>query len=237
MTSEARERGPSRARSTVDAPPGAEDWRRLYPDYYLFSDERTRVRGEQFWFFDGMHNPEPIYPFDAIMPESWWVFLNQYLTRVWLVPPALGIDQRLVNGYLYVSPTTISDPAEIEERVPVFLERAGYYYENWDEIYDKWIAKAEDCIDRLREIDLRASSRGRADRDRDQRRRLTTGWDLWPRTSDCSRTCTRWRVTQEPAAIFVRTRLGTSLAERRDPAEGRRARELGLDELADDTSV
>jgi pyruvate,water dikinase len=97
----------------VEAPPGAGDWRRLYPDYYLFSDERREYEEEQFWFFDGMHNPEPVYPFDAIMPESWWVFLNQYLTRVWVVPPTLGIDQRLVNGYLYVSPTTISDPAEI----------------------------------------------------------------------------------------------------------------------------
>jgi len=138
----------------VPAPAGAEDWRRLYPAYYLFSDERREFEEGKFWFFDGLHNPEPIYPFDAIMTESWWVFLNQFLTRVWQVPPASGIDQRLVNGYLYVSPTTIDDPAEIEQRVPVFLERAGQYYENWDEIYDKWVAKAEDCIDRLRKIEF-----------------------------------------------------------------------------------
>ena len=138
----------------VAAPPGAEDWRRLYPEYYLFSDERRAFEEEKFWFFDGLHNPEPVYPFDAIMTESWWVFLNQFLTRVWQVPPASGIDQRLVNGYLYVSPTTIDDPAEIEARVPVFLERAGQYYANWDEIYDKWIVKAEDCIDRLRKIEF-----------------------------------------------------------------------------------
>ena len=138
----------------VPAPPGAEDWRRLYPEYYLFSEERRDFEENKFWFFDGLHNPEPIYPFDAIMTESWWVFLNQFLTRVWQVPPASGIDQRLVNGYLYVSPTTIDDPAEIEQRVPVFLERAGQYYANWDEIYDKWIVKAEDCIDRLRKIEF-----------------------------------------------------------------------------------
>jgi len=138
----------------VPAPAGAEDWRRLYPAYYLFSDERREFEEGKFWFFDGLHNPEPIYPFDAIMTESWWVFLNQFLTRVWQVPPASGIDQRLVNGYLYVSPTTIDDPAEIEQRVPVFLERAGQYYANWDEIYDKWIVKAEDCIDRLRKIEF-----------------------------------------------------------------------------------
>src|SRR6267154_2002083 len=139
----------------VKPPSGAEDWQRLYPYYYLFSEARREFEEGKFWFFDGMHNPEPVYPFDTIMPESWWVFLNQYLTRVWMVPPTLGIDQRLVNGYLYVSPTTISDPAEIEARVPVFLERAGYYYENWDEIYDNWVAKAEDCIARLIAIELK----------------------------------------------------------------------------------
>jgi len=138
----------------IEAPPGAEDWRRLYPYYYLFSDERREFEEEKFWFFDGMHNPEPVYPFDTIMPESWWVLLNQFLTRVWPVPPTLGIDQRLVNGYLYVSPTAITDEALIEARVPVFMERAGHYYEHWDEIYANWIRKAEDCIGRLRAIEF-----------------------------------------------------------------------------------
>src|SRR5215469_4603988 len=139
---------------SVPAPEGAEGWERLYPYYYLFSEDRRDTEEEQFWFWDGMHNPEPVYPFDTIMPESWWVFLNLYLTRVWMVPPSLGIDQRILNGYLYVSPTTISDPAVIEARVGPFLERAGDYYANWDEIYDNWVKKAEDCIARLRAIEF-----------------------------------------------------------------------------------
>ena len=162
----------------VPAPAGAEDWRRLYPEYYLFSDERRDFEENKFWFFDGLHNPEPIYPFDAIMTESWWVFLNQFLTRVWQVPPASGIDQRLVNGYLYVSPTTIDDPAEIEQRVPVFLERAGQYYANWDEIYDKWIVKAEDCIDRLRKIEFEPLPDLEPIETVTSVRGTTTAWDL-----------------------------------------------------------
>src|SRR5438270_11949286 len=123
----------------VDAPPGAEDWRRLYPYYYLFSDERREFEEEKFWFFDGMHNPEPVYPFDTIMPESWWVLLNQFLTRVWPVPPALGIDQRIVNGYLYVSPTAITDEAVIESRVTQFIEWVGLFSKIWDESYVRWL--------------------------------------------------------------------------------------------------
>ena len=163
---------------SVAAPPGAEDWRRLYPYYYLFSDERREFEEGKFWFFDGMHNPEPVYPFDTIMPESWWVLLNQFLTRVWPVPPTLGIDQRIVNGYLYVSPTSITDEAVIEARVPQFLERAGYYYDNWDEIYAHWIAKAEDCIKRLRAIEFKPLPEMEPMETITSRRGTTSAWDL-----------------------------------------------------------
>ena len=78
----------------------------------------------KLWFFDQMHNPEPLYPFDLMMPESWLVSLNQYTTRVWNLPTALGIEHRIVNGYLYLSPNVIDDPAMIAEREPIFA-RAG----------------------------------------------------------------------------------------------------------------
>jgi pyruvate, water dikinase len=163
---------------SVQAPIGAEDWRRLYPYYYLFSDERREFEEGKFWFFDGMHNPEPVYPFDTIMPESWWVLLNQFLTRVWPVPPTLGIDQRIVNGYLYVSPTAITDEAVIEQRVPHFLERAGYYYENWDEIYEHWIEKAEDCIKRLRALEFKPLPEMEPMETITSWRGTTSAWDL-----------------------------------------------------------
>jgi pyruvate,water dikinase len=177
MTTSAKERRfPSPF--AVEAPPGAEDWRRLYPYYYLFSDERREFEEGKFWFFDGMHNPEPVYPFDTIMPESWWVLLSQFLTRVWPVPPTLGIDQRIVNGYLYVSPTPITDEAVIQARVPQFLERAGYYYENWDEIYEHWIEKAEDCIKRLRALEFKPLPEMEPMETITSRRGTTSAWDL-----------------------------------------------------------
>jgi pyruvate,water dikinase len=162
----------------IEAPPGAEDWRRLYPYYYTFSEERREFEESKFWFFDSMHNPEPIYPFDTIMTESWWVALNQYTTRVWVIPPALGIDQRLVNGYLYVSPNTITDPKLIEERVATFMKRAGYYYENWDRLYDQWIAKAEDCIQRLIGIEMTRLPEVEDERFVTEGRGLMTAFDL-----------------------------------------------------------
>ncbi|MCD6728142.1 MAG: hypothetical protein LT070_13020 [Solirubrobacteraceae bacterium] len=139
----------------VEVPAGGEGWESLYPYYALFSEARRGFEERKFWFFDGMHNPEPVYPFDTIMTENWWVAANQLTTRVWQVPPSLGIDHRFVNGYLYISPNAIDDPEVIAQRAEHFQRRAGHYYANWDEIYGEWIAKAEDCIARLKAIEFR----------------------------------------------------------------------------------
>ena len=162
----------------VEAPPEAEGWQRLYPYYYLFSEPRREFEEGKFWFFDGMHNPEPVYPFDTIMTESWWVALNQFGTRVYVIPPALGIDQRIVNGYLYISPNSITDPELIATRAELFKRRAGHYYENWGEIYDNWIAKAEDCIHRLRELEIRDLPEVEPEAVVFSHRGLTTSYDL-----------------------------------------------------------
>jgi pyruvate, water dikinase len=136
----------------VQTPAGAEGWQSMYPYYALLSDERREFEDGKFWFFDGMHNPEPLYPFDTIMTENWWVAASQMSTRVWPVPPAGGIDHRIINGYLYISPNAVTDPAEVAQRAQDFAVRAGHYYENWDEIYEQWVAKATDCIERLKNI-------------------------------------------------------------------------------------
>ena len=139
----------------VETPRGAEGWQKLYPYYALLSEERRTFEESKFWFFDGMHNPEPLYPFDTIMTENWWVAASQMSSRVWALPPAIGIDHRIVNGYLYVSPNAVTDPAKVAERQEYFVRRAGHYFENWDEIFEKWKAKAQDCIARLRAMEFK----------------------------------------------------------------------------------
>lgn len=151
MSSGARDFGSPFA---IETPAGAEGWQEMYPYYYTLSEERRAEDELKFWFFDGMHNPEPLYPFDAIMTENWAVGVNQMTTRVWQIPDALGIDHRVINGYLYVSPNVITDPEVIAKRVEVFTRRATHYFENWDSIYEEWVAKATDCIERLKKIEF-----------------------------------------------------------------------------------
>lgn len=136
----------------LSPPPGAEGWERMYPGYYRFDGTRRDYEVETFWFFDGMHYPEPMHPFDIAMPESTWAILNQFTTKYFVVPSALGLDHRVLNGYIYVAPTPVTDPEEIKRRAELFDDRAGFYYQNWERLYDEWVARAEDCIRRLRAI-------------------------------------------------------------------------------------
>lgn len=136
----------------VQVAPGAEGWESLYPYYYLFSQDRKEYEEAQFWYQDALHHPEPLFPFDTITSESWWVGLGQNNSRIFMVPPAMGIDQRVLNGYLYISPVAVTDPAKVQERLQHFLTRAGYYYRNWDELYGKWKTKATATIEELERL-------------------------------------------------------------------------------------
>ena len=139
----------------VPAIPGTEGWEKMYPYQYQFSKEdpeRAAFESNQIWFYDGLHYPEPHYPFDLIWDEAWSLALSQYNTRHFMVPPALGIDHRVVNGYVYISPVGVPSMEEIAKRVPLFVERAGYYYENWDRLYENWKKKMTNVIDQLEAI-------------------------------------------------------------------------------------
>lgn len=139
----------------IPTPPGAEGWEEVYPYYSLLNRANPDEDSSRFWFFDGMHNPEPLYPFDMIMTENWWVGVSQMTSRVWPVPPALGFHHRVVNGYLYVSPIALEDASKLPERIELFNRRAGYYFENWDKIFAEWEDKAKDCIGRLKAIEFK----------------------------------------------------------------------------------
>lgn len=137
----------------VETPPGAEGWERMYNWYHLFGEERRELDEQRFWFQDRLHHPRLLHPYDEIQCECWWQGLGAFNTRVFAVPPAFGVDQRILNGYLYVTPVP-APPHQIEERAEVFERRAGYYYENWEDIYADWKEKVLDRLDRIRSLDF-----------------------------------------------------------------------------------
>jgi pyruvate, water dikinase len=135
-------------------PPGAEGWEELYTYNLLCSDDRRPYEEGTFWFQDSMHWREALFPFDSITMEMALTSLSQYNTRFYIIPPALGVDYRVVNGYCYLSPVAILDGATIQERIPHFLERAGYYFQNWNTLYEAWKNKTRELIGAIAAIDF-----------------------------------------------------------------------------------
>jgi pyruvate,water dikinase len=95
-----------------------------------------------------------MYPFDMVMPEQTYVVLNQNTTRYMVVPTALGIDHRVVNGYVYISPNLVEDEEDIARRAAHFEERAGHYFANWQQLYDQWVEKAKSCRERMQALEF-----------------------------------------------------------------------------------
>jgi pyruvate,water dikinase len=141
----------------VPTPKGAEGWEEMYPYYYRFDKEpgpRRDWESQFFWFQDGMHHGEPLYPLDAIHSMAWQWALSSYNTRTFVVPPALGIAHRVLNGYLYITPVPVTDPKEVERRAQYFMKRAGYYYKNWNKIFEEWKVNAEKIIKEMESIEF-----------------------------------------------------------------------------------
>jgi pyruvate, water dikinase len=136
----------------IETPPGCEGWEEMYPYYALFDERRRATDENRFWFWNSMHFPMPMPAFDVICIDSPYQAVGAWQNRVFAVPPAMGIDYRCVNGYIYISGNPVTDPAKIAERAGFFQKRAGYYFQNWSELYGKWRAKMEALIRELGEL-------------------------------------------------------------------------------------
>ncbi len=122
-------------------PSELEGWEEMYPSHYLFSKEREDWEKRQFWFQDKIHAPEPMPPLDLIFQEAWQISLSQYTTRVFCIPPAQGIAQRMVGPYMYIC--AIEPPPEevIREKAALFEKRVFHVFKHYDELWEKWLNK------------------------------------------------------------------------------------------------
>jgi pyruvate, water dikinase len=128
--------------------PGAEGWRSMYPYFTRFQPEDDN----RFWFYNAMHFPEPMPAFDVITAEIPYTAIGANTSRVFVFPTTLGIEHRIVNGRIYITAIPITDPAEIEKRLATFQERAGYYYGNWDQLYEGWKSRMAGLIAEIETI-------------------------------------------------------------------------------------
>ncbi|MBS1673935.1 MAG: hypothetical protein JSS74_08225 [Actinobacteria bacterium] len=137
------------------APAGAEGWKELYAYNLVFQDNLREVEEAKFWFCDSQHWPTVTKPFETIGFEFAVGCLGQYNARQLLIPTANGIEYRIHNGYVFMSPVAV-DPAHIEARVPEFMKRAGHYFENWDSLLQNWHTKLRATISEIEGLDFTA---------------------------------------------------------------------------------
>ena len=104
----------------VETPAGCEGWEEMYPYYARFDEERREADEQRFWFWNSMHFPVPMPAFDAICIDTAYQALGTWQNRVFAVPPAMGIDWRCINGYIYISGNPVTDPAKVAERAGFF---------------------------------------------------------------------------------------------------------------------
>jgi pyruvate,water dikinase len=128
--------------------PGTEGWESMYPYFTRFRPEDDKV----FWFYNAMHFPEPMPAFDVLTAEIPYQALGAFTTRVFSFPTTLGIDHRIVNGRIYITANPVTDPAEIGRRLALFQERAGFYYQNWNRLYDEWKGRMLGLIKEVEDI-------------------------------------------------------------------------------------
>jgi pyruvate, water dikinase len=134
--------------SQIADAPGAEGWQSMYPFYTRFQPEDD----QRFWFYNSMHFPEPMPAFDTITAEIPYTAIGANTARVFCFPTTLGIEHRIVNGRVYITAIPVLDPAEVQQRAAVFNERAGYYFENWDRLYEGWKTRMRNLIAEIEAI-------------------------------------------------------------------------------------
>ncbi len=134
--------------SEVEQAPGAEGCEDMYPYFTRFQPEDDK----RFWFYNAMHFSKPMSAFDVITAEVPYHSMGAFTTRVFAFPTTLGIDYRILNGRVYITANPVTDPEEMEKRLELFQQRAGHYYENWDDIYAQWEERMKNLISSMEAI-------------------------------------------------------------------------------------
>ena len=139
-----------------EIPAELEGWEDMYPSHYQFSQDRAEWEKAQFWYLDKIHAPEPMPPLDQIFQEAWQIALSQYTTRVFCIPPAQGIAQRMVGPYMYICAIAPPPDEIIGEKAGYFEKRVFHVFGHYDELWDKWLTKFKALGEEMKAVEIPA---------------------------------------------------------------------------------
>ena len=140
----------------VTLPPELEGWEEMYAPQRRFSADRGDWEKRHFWYQDKIHAPEPLYPLDDIFQSSWQIALSQFTTRVFCIPPAQGVAQRILGCYMYIAAVEPPPADVIQEKAALFGKRVPYVFENYNMLWDKWYEKFRALGNEMKELKVPA---------------------------------------------------------------------------------
>lgn len=124
----------------------------IYPEHL-----RLNLDGDdaaEFWFREDVHHPDPIFPFETIIPEAIKLAMGQINTRMLAFPMSNGIDVRVHQGRIYFSPVASPTPDQSAQRVPIFEQRTAHVFERFEGYEQNWRKKMVSLTSRLRALPL-----------------------------------------------------------------------------------
>ena len=135
------------------SPPTAAGGRRCTRTTCSSPKTGDRFDESRFWFLEGLHVPEPLYPFDAMtfdaavarpQPGELAAVRRSAVARRRVPhPQRVRLRQReLDHGR---SDASRSEPS-------CSRRRGGFYYRHWDELYARWLEKVEDATKELQAL-------------------------------------------------------------------------------------
>ncbi len=125
----------------VALPDELKGWEEMYPTIRLFSKDRDEWEKRHFWFQDKIHAPEPMYPLDDIFHEAWQIALSQFTTRVFCIPPAQGVAQRMLGCYMYIAAVEPPPGEVIGQKAELFGKRVPYTFQNYEKQFEQWLVR------------------------------------------------------------------------------------------------
>jgi pyruvate, water dikinase len=136
----------------VILPPEMEGWEEMYPPQRLFSEDRAEWEKRHFWYHDKIHASEPMYPLDDIFQEAWQIALSQFTTRVFCIPPAQGVAQRMLGCYMYISAVEPPPGEVIEKKAELFGKRVPYTFQHYLEQFDVWLERFQKLGNEMKQL-------------------------------------------------------------------------------------
>lgn len=140
----------------VSIPPELKGWEEMYPPHYLFSKEREEFEKKLLWYRDRVHHPEPTPPLDLISFESWQNALSVNNTKIYCIPPAQGVMQRVFGCFVYLAAAPPPPEDVIKEKGELAKKRIFDFV--WKEygpkMWESWQKKVKALGEELDKIEI-----------------------------------------------------------------------------------